>query len=202
MQFSKMLRTVGASCARDLGTSRGRAALAIPAAFMAILSLTALTACTPDPDEQAPQCPLRYLRPDAATLSRYDGHGTDLTNLVLSGRLQNIQGACKGLLGHQKLTAHAHIEMVLTRGPAASGREFDVPYIVAVTKKGQVLQKQELIQHVVFPPNVDTVQATGEEVNMVFPTDRGLTGPNYTIYFLFDLTPAELAANQRALGVR
>jgi hypothetical protein len=190
MQFSKTLRTVG--------RSRGPAALIL----LGLLSLGGLAACTPDPDEQAPQCPLRYFRPDAATLTRYDGRGTDLTNLVLTGRLQNIQGACKGLLGHQKLTARARVDMVLTRGPAAKGRDFDIPYVVAVTKKGQLLQKQELIQHVVFPPNVDTVQVTGEDVNMVFPTDRGLTGPNYTIYFLFELTPAELSANQRALGVK
>jgi hypothetical protein len=167
-----------------------------------LLGALAIAGCTPDPDEQAPQCPLTYLLRDAATLTRYDGHGTDLTNLVLSGRLQNIRGACKGLLGHKKLTARASVEMVLTRGPAAHGRDFDVPYIIGVVRGGQVLQKQELTQHVTFPPNVDTVQVTGQEVNMAFPTDRGLTGPNYTIYFVFELTQAELAANQRALGAR
>ena len=133
-------------------------------AFASLLFLTGLLslgACTPDPDEQAPQCPLAYLRPDAATLTRYDGRGTDLTNLVLSGRLLNINGACKGLLGHRKLTAHSQVQMVLTRGPAAKSRAFDVPYNIAIVRQGQVLQKQELVQHVVFPPNVDTVQVSG-----------------------------------------
>jgi hypothetical protein len=175
---------------------------ALATAPVLLAAALALTACTPDPDEQAPQCPLAYLRPDAATLSRYDGHGTDLTNLVLSGRLQNIRGACKGLLGHKNLTAHTQVEMVLTRGPAAHGRDIDVPYNIAIVRNGQVLQKQELVQHVTFPPNVDTVQVTGQEVNLAFPTDRGLTGPSYTIYFVFELTPAELAANQRALAAR
>jgi hypothetical protein len=185
MRFSEMLRS-------------GRALAGAP--ILLVAAALALTACTPDPDEQAPQCPLAYLRPDAATLTRYDGHGTDLTNLVLSGRLQNIRGACRGLLGHKNLTAHTQVEMVLTRGPAARGRDVDVPYNIAIVRNGQVLQKQELIQHVTFPPNVDTVQVTGQEVNLAFPTDRGLTGPNYTIYFVFELTPAELAANQRALA--
>ncbi len=172
------------------------------AAALLLAILPVLAACTPDPDEQAPQCPLAYLRPDAATLTRYDGRGTDLTNLVLSGRLLNINGACKGLLGHRKLTAHAQVQMVLTRGPAAKDRAFDVPYNIAIVRQGQVLQKQELIQHVVFPPNVDTVQVSGQDVNMAFPTDRGLTGQNYTIYFVFELSPAELAANQRALSAK
>ena len=172
------------------------------APLLLLAATLGLGACTPDPDEQAPQCPLAYLRPDAQTLTRYDGHGTDLTNLVLTGRLLNINGACKGLLGHRKLTAHAQVQMVLTRGPAAKGRAFDVPYNIAIVRQGRVLQKQEMIQHVVFPPNVDTVQTSGQDVDMVFPTDRGLTGQNYTIYFVFELTPEELAANQRALSAK
>ena len=171
-----------------------------PSAAALAAALLLLTAgCTPDPDEKAPQCPIAQTRPDASTLTRYDGRGTDLSNLVLSGRLTDIKGACKGLLGHKDLTAHAHAEMELTRGPAATSREVDVPYIVGVTKNGQVLDRREKLQHVTFPPNVDTVQVTGDDVNFAFPTTRGLGGEKYTIYFLFSLSPEELAANRRAL---
>lgn len=162
--------------------------------------LLALAGCEADPEEKAPQCPVALLRPDAATLTRYNGHGTDLTDLVLTGRLLDVKGACEGLLGHSDLKAHAHIEMQLTRGPAASGREADVPYIVAIMKQGQVLDRRERVQHVVFPPNVDTVQISGDDIYFNFPTNRGLGGEKYTIYWLFELTPAELAANQHALG--
>ena len=172
-------------------------ALLFAAAASAALLL--LTACTPDPEERAPRCPNALLRPDASTLTRYDGRGTDLANLVLSGRLVDIKGACKGLLGHKALTAHAHGEMVLTRGPAATGRDVDVPYIVAVTKDGRPVDRREKLQHVTFPPNVDTVQVTTDDVNFAFPTIRGLGAEKYTIYFLFSLSPEELAANQRAL---
>ncbi len=177
--------------------SRPAAALAV-----ALVACLALAACTPDPDEKAPQCPVALLRPDARTLTRYDGRGTDLTNLVLSGRLLDIKGACRGLLGKNTLTARAHVEMVLTRGPAATGRDVDVPYIVAVTRNDQPLDHREYIQHVTFPPNVDTVQVTGNEVMFDFPTRRGLGGQTYTIYMLFALSPEELAANQRALGMK
>jgi hypothetical protein len=184
-------------------TSRLFAQLAGGAAVPASLAgLLALAACTPDPEEKAPECPVAMLRPDASTLTRYDGRGTDLTNLVLSGRLQDVKGACKGLLGHNTLAAHAHAEMVLTRGPAATSREVDVPYIIAVTKGDRVLEEHDYVQHVTFPPNVDTVDVKGNEVYFAFPTHRGLGGQNYTIYVLFNLSPAELAANQRALGAK
>jgi hypothetical protein len=175
--------------------SRLPAALLLPACI-------ALAGCTPDPDEKAPQCPVALLRPDASTVTRYNGGGTDLTNLVLSGRIIDFKGACKGLLGKNNLAAHGQIEMVLTRGPAAQGREADVPYVVAVVKDDQVLDRREYTQHVVFPPNVDTVQVTGNELNFEFPVRRGLGGQNYRIYVLFALSPEELAANQRALQAK
>jgi hypothetical protein len=170
----------------------GRAALALAA-------LLAASGCQNDPDEKAPQCPTALFPPDAATITRYDGKGTDLTNLVLSGRMLDVKGACKGQIGHKVLKARAHVEMQLTRGPAFTGRDIDVRYNVAVVKNGQPLEKQALVQHVTFPPNVDSVQVTGQEVKFTFPTDRGLNGPSYTIYFLFELTPEELQANQAAL---
>lgn len=169
--------------------------LVIRAAFLAAAA-AALTGCVNDPDEKAPQCPLAYLRPDAATLTRYNGRGTDLTDLVLTARMLDIKGTCSGVLGGKSLKAHAHVEMVMTRGPAAQGRSVSVPYNVAIVEQGRVLQKQQLTANVAFPPNVDTVQVRGDEVNFLFPTPHGLGGANYTIYFVFELTPAELAANQ------
>jgi hypothetical protein len=74
--------------------------------------------------------------------------------------------------------------------------------VVAVVKDDQVLDRREYTQHVVFPPNVDTVQVTGNELNFEFPVRRGLGGQNYRIYVLFALSPEELAANQRALQAK
>ena len=162
--------------------------------------MLALAGCTPDPEERAPACPKALLRPDASSFTRYDGNGTDLRNLVLSARLTDVEGACKGLLGHSGLTAHAHLLMQLTRGPAAHSNEVDIPYVVAVMKGDHVLDWREKVQHVVFPPNVDTVKVTGDDVYFNFPTRRGLGGDQYGIFMLLQLTPAELAANQAALA--
>ena len=56
-------------------TTKGRAARAA----CAVLALAALAGCENDPDEKAPACPLALTRPDANSLTRYDGRGTDLT---------------------------------------------------------------------------------------------------------------------------
>jgi hypothetical protein len=138
-------------------------------------------------------------RPDASSVTRYDGRGHDLTNLVLSATLKDTPGACKGQLGHKVITAHAHAEFLMTRGPASQSRDVALQYNVAILKDGRLLEEKPYIQHVTFPPNVDSVQVTGDEINFSFPTQRGLSGPSYKVYFVLELTPEELAVNQKAL---
>jgi hypothetical protein len=179
-------------------TSHGR--VATPC--LALLALLAVGGCENDPDEKAPACPIALTRPDASSLTRYDGRGTDLTDLVLNARITNVKGFCKGQLGHKTLDAHAHIEMLVTRGPAAQGRDMTLQYNVAVMHNGVILERKPYVQHIVFPPNVDSVQVQGEEIPFTFTTERGLTGPSYKIYFVLQLTPEELAANQRALQAK
>lgn len=189
------MRPVKMVAARN--TLKGRASLAaLGLAGLAALGLASLGGCASDPDEKAPQCPQPYLLPDAASLTRYGPRGTDLTDLVLSGRMIDVKGGCGGVLGGKHVTAHAHVVMVLTRGPASSSNTVDLPYSIGIVKSGQVLQAKDYVEHVVFPPNVNTVQVTGQEVNFDFPTPKGVTGPNYHVYFYFQLTPGELARNK------
>jgi hypothetical protein len=166
-----------------------------------LVASLALAGCTGgDPDERAAQCPKPYLLPDAAAFTHYDGRGTDMSNLVLSARLVDVKGACSGVMGKAEEGAHAHVVMLLTRGPAATGSEVDVPYSVGVMRNGRVLDEHSFVQHVVFPPNVDTVQATGAEIPFLFPAGKSVSGDSYHLYFWLNLTPEDLAANRRARG--
>jgi hypothetical protein len=174
--------------------SRGGVARLVPA-----MALLVLAGCQADPDEKAPQCPVFTTQSDADHVARYDGRSQDLSNLVLNARLLDTPGACKGQLGHKTLTAHVHPVFVLTRGPAAQGREADLQYNVAIRKDGRTLQEKQYTLHVAFPSNVDSVQATGDEIQFSFPTQRGLSGPSYTVFVVLQLSPEELAANQRVL---
>ena len=165
---------------------------------VASLGLLGLSACDHDPDETAAQCPKFTLLPhdDGATFARYTARGHDLTDLVLSGRIADIKGACIGVLGIKQLKVKAHLMMVLTRGPAATSSETDIPYGMGVVKRGQIIgTPQFFTQHVVFPPNTNSIQVEGQEVDFTFPTPKGLIGPDYHVYVFFKLTPAELAAS-------
>ena len=167
---------------------------------MMSLGLLGLSSCDLDPDETAAQCPKFTLLPhdDGATLARYTSRGHDLTDLVLSGRITDIKGACIGVLGIKQLKVKAHLIMVLTRGPAATSSEVDVPYGMGVVKRGQIIgAPQFFTQHAVFPPNTNSIQVEGQEVDFTFPTPKGLVGPDYHVYVFFKLSPSELDLSHR-----
>jgi len=164
--------------------------------FVLVALSLALSGCGGDPEEQAMQCPKPYLLPDASAATHYDGRGTDISDLVLSAKLTDVHGACVGTMGKREETAHAHVVMLVTRGPASKSNEADIPYSVGVMRNGEVLDEAHYSQHVVFPSNVDSVQVTGQEVKFVLPTGKKLSGPDYHVYFWLNLTPEEVAANR------
>lgn len=190
------MQGIDGTTGRPRTTGQAARLLATPA----LLSLALLAACAADPEEKAPLCPQAYLRADAANLTRYNGRGHDLTDLVLNVRLVDVKGACVGQLGKSLVKSHVHAVMLVTRGPAAQGRDVDIQYNVALTHKGKLERHEAHTQHITFPPNVDTVQVTSDEVEFDLQTKRGVGGQEYSIYFVLQLTPAELAANRAALA--
>jgi hypothetical protein len=165
--------------------------------LLTLAAALALAGCNADPNEEAMQCPLLYRLPDASRLARYDGRGTDISNLILSVRLADAKGACSGRLGAQQEGAHVHAVMIVTRGPAARSAEADIPYKIGVLHEGAIISEKSFVQHVVFPPNVTTLEVTGEEIPMVLPVGKAVTGPSYHLYLWLQLSPAELQANRR-----
>jgi hypothetical protein len=172
--------------------------LCVPLALCALpLALAlALAGCQGDPNEEAMQCPKPYLLPDASSATHYDGRGTDISDLVLSAKLTDVHGACVGKMGKREETAHAHVVMLVTRGPQSKSNEADIPYSVGVVRAGDVLDEAHYVQHVVFPSNVDSVEVTGQEVKFVLPTARKISGSDYHFYFWLNLTPEEVESNR------
>jgi len=171
---------------------RLRIALSLAVPLLAL----GLAACQSDPEELAPQCPLVSVIPYADQHVVYNGSGRDLTDLVFRVQIVDVQGKCKGTMGKRTLAAHAQLQMLVTRGPAASSREVDVLYGVGVVKDGMVLDRRDKTEHVVFPPNADTVRVNADPVDFVFPTPDGMSGPRYHLYYWLEISPEEKAANQ------
>jgi hypothetical protein len=169
--------------------------------------LTVLAGCAgPVTTTFPPDCPHAGVLADAADLTRYraigqqaGGTGTaghDLTDMVLDGQITGVAGACSRA-SRRELDVTVAVSMRLTRGPAARGAVGDVPFFVAVTENGQVLDKQ--IYHVApgFTANTDTVRLTSDTVSLNLPISPDKPGSAYDLVVGFQLTPDEVALNRR-----
>jgi hypothetical protein len=172
------------------------------AALLAAL-LPLLAECGPARNQFAPPCPGRAILGDAADLDLYRGSSAagaarDLTDLVLHARIIGMQGSCMPGDRKDQLAVTVTVGVELTRGPAMSGRETDVPVFIAVTEGDTILDKRVYLMHAVFPSNVDRVTLGAGGANLVLPVTSTKSGAAYTILGGFQLTPDQMAQHQRS----
>jgi hypothetical protein len=162
------------------------------AALVAVL-LPLLADCGPARNEFAPPCPGQAILGDAADFDLHRATGTrDLTDLVLHARILGMQGSCREGDTKKQLAVTVGVAIELTRGPAMTGREADVPVFVAVTDHDTILDKRAYLMHVVFPSNVDRITMTPGDVNLLLPVTPAKSGAAYTILAGFQLTPDQM----------
>jgi hypothetical protein len=162
------------------------------AAFAALLPL--VSACAPERDQFPPACPgTAFLTPTAdLAVFRAGSNGRDLTDLMVGGRMQGIQGKCQ--TGAKKNTVEATVTVAaeITRGPAMPGNKVNVPVYVAVIEGDRILDKHVYNLSATFPSNVDRVTVSTPDVFMVLPVSPTKTAAAYSILAGFQLTPDQL----------
>ncbi len=171
--------------------------------FSALPLLLALSGCGGDNASNAallPPCPRPVLLDDAADLTQFRPTGRDITDMVLNARITGLNGACKPG-GRSQLATSVTVNFQANRGPAARGRTAGFTYFLAVMKGDQVLDKKIYPVQVEFPPNTESVDVSGKEVDLALPTPPGTSGAAYRLVVGFQLTPDELAYN-RSRGAR
>jgi hypothetical protein len=170
-------------------------------ALCAAVTLTGLSACGGSSTAQfAPVCPTTGILRDGADLTRFRGTGTDLTDMVIDGRITGLGGKC--LLDDSKhLRTQLSVSLDLTRGPAAKSDTQGVAYFVSVSQGDTILDKKIYRLATAFPGNSDRARIRTDEVDLVLPIDDKVQGNSYSILVGFQLTPAELDFNRRR-GVR
>ena len=85
----------------------------------------------------------------------------------------------------------------ITRGPTAADRGFALPYFVAFTDSGRILDEADYTIAGVFAPNTATTRLSGAPVNLLIPITKQKSAAAYQVYVGFRLSPDELAINRR-----
>ncbi len=173
---------------------------ACPSLGLLLLTAAGLAGCGPTLPKFPPACPVTAILRDGADLTRFRGAGTDLTDMVVDGRITGLSGKCS-LDDLTHLHTVISVSMDLSRGPAMEGRQADVTYFLSVSRGDAILDKRDYTFNVEFPRNSERVRLVGDQIDLVLPINDKLTGAAYSVLVGFQLTPDELAFNRRR-GVR
>lgn len=145
----------------------------------------------------APACPGLAIVKDAADLTRFNGRGEDITDLVLDARVVAVPATCKPG-GRGIVEAEVKVTVEVARGPAAPSRRLTLPYFVAVTDPtGRLLDKQEYNLAGEFPANVDRLTVSGQPITLNLPITADRPSSSYRIFVGLALTPTDVAYNRR-----
>jgi hypothetical protein len=163
----------------------------------AVLLAALLAGCGPTRNQFAPPCPGQAILGDAADYDVHRGGSNDLTDLVLHARIVGMQGTCREGDKKGQLAVTVQIGVEVTRGPAMTGREADLPIFIAVTEGDTILDKRTATMRVVFPSNVDRVTLTPGDINLLLSVTRTKSGAAYTILSGFQLSPGQMVQPRR-----
>ena len=165
--------------------------LVLPAALV-----LALAACG---NKSQPPCPDVNVLDDASKFTQFKpGEGRDITDIVLQGEIVGFKGTCAYDKDDKKLTVVMQVQMEFTHGPAATTRDAQVQYFVAVPSyypKPQAKQVEDL--KFTFANAADHVRITDNEVDVVLPVkDLSKDVDKMSIYIGFQLDQAQLDYNR------
>ena len=140
-------------------------------------------------------CPRAVTVADAASLTRFDGAGRDLTDVLFEAEIAQIASACEYDDGAVDVTVQ--IQFVAQRGPADQERRGDFDYFVAIADAGhEILVRESFDATIEFPGN-KTQAGVVEELEQHIPLAADEPGAGYVIYVGFVLTPDEVAYNRQ-----
>jgi hypothetical protein len=165
----------------------------LPLGLLALLP----AGCGPsDENGFAPACAPVGILGDAADYTDYGSAQEDLTTLVSQGSIVAVNGKCASNKLANNLHTVIRLDMAVTRGPAAQSRDIAVPYFIAVTDRGSIVNKQTLVAQAHFPANGTRVLVTTDPMVLDLPMSRRHPSTDYRIEVGFQLTPQQLEHNR------
>jgi len=162
----------------------------------AILAVTGLllAACSSE-DSAPPPCPIVVLVKDADRLTRFEGSGRDLTDVVFETTIRNADVACA--YDDNEVEAALRLLFATNRGPANTSRRAEFRYFVAVADREQnILAREEFDLAAEFPGNRTEILQI-DEIDPTIPLAEGRNGADYVVYIGLVLSRDEVDYNRR-----
>ncbi|HJS31798.1 MAG TPA: hypothetical protein VJ924_07385 [Alphaproteobacteria bacterium] len=165
-----------------------------PAIAAALMGASVLAAC--GSREPPPPCPTAVIVTDLASVTRFrDGPGRDVLDIRSQGEIFDVLVQCD--YNRSGATVDLQVAIRAARGPADTERRTEFAYFVAIeSPDGAIVAKEQFTATYEFRDNRTTVGSV-EELVPVIPGATRQTGARYRLLIGFQLTPEEIAWNQR-----
>jgi hypothetical protein len=141
-------------------------------------------------------CPSIGLLRDTARLSRFAPGGYSIRDLEVEGVVTGVKSTCRFDSAHRRVRMAVTIQITGREGPAFAGGSVDLPFFVAVVRRGEIILAKRVFQsRLIFgeQPLVSTTENMATEVSLA----PGTTTADYEVLVGFQLTPAELEYNHQ-----
>jgi hypothetical protein len=177
---------------------RMRRRLAMSVAGLLLLSACQTTVFGSDqdaPSQAPPPCPQVSVVADAARLTRFQGAGRDVTDVLFEAEIQSPRSGCV-YRDTGEIVISMVVPIVAARGPANQDGLALFNYFVAIARGNQVLARQVFDVEVPFEGNQTQVGYV-DELEQTIPLQGTELGSSYVVYVGFQLTPAEMDFNRQ-----
>jgi hypothetical protein len=159
---------------------------------LAAFALALLAAACSNPPE--PACPEGSILAELATVTRFQGAGRDLTDVVNQGEIADLLIQCK--YDRRGVTIDLQLAVAAMRGPADRARRVEFDYFVAITDpQKRIIAKEPFHISFDFADNRTRVVQV-EEIEPRIPLADLKQATAYEILIGFQLTPDEIAWNR------
>ncbi len=159
---------------------------------LAILAMAITAGCSSD----APPlpCPPIVVVRDADQMTRFEGAGRDLTDVIFQADLTGTGVTCS--YDEAAIDVEMLVRIQARRGPADLTNRADLSYFVAISGREQnVIAREEFDVAVRLPSNGAKVSKV-DEVKPRIPLAPGQNGADFRIYVGLQLSPEELEYNR------
>lgn len=156
---------------------------------------TVFDSTSDDPSEAPPPCPLVTIVDDAKALTRFQGAGRDVTDVLFEAEIQPIRSSCV-YRETGEIVISMLVPIVVGIGTANQDGFARFNYFVAIARGDNILVRQRFDVVVEFEGNTTRV-GYADELEQKIQLQGEELGNSYVVYVGIELTPAEMEFNRQ-----
>lgn len=174
----------------------------VAASALAVVSLSGCTtwrsAVNYISSDNTAVCPDAAILANTASLPAFDpSKGDDPSSVIYNVAMTNVKTRCDYSKRDNTADANLRIFYTATRPPGGDDAHYRVPYYVAVTSGGEIVDKQIHWLEFDFPKSTPTVTGEGYVGSVVIAVDHQKRSYEYHLLIGFQLTQAQLDYNKK-----